>query len=253
MSGNDIKIKSKGHTSTIVWVVIGIILCIIAARILIWEHNYYREKEGSARATSVSSITTDDEVDETEVTDQDKAEYTVAADRPRYLSIEKLGITNARVLSVGTTSAGQLGTPIGIFDVGWYTESSKPGTGGAMLMDGHNGGPTKAGVFKNLPSLEIGDLIKLERGDGAIFYYRVAENLTFSISDANANMSMMFYPAEPGKEGLNLITCTGQWSQAQRTYLSRNFIRAVIVDQSDQSDQSASAIIDQSNSATVNF
>ncbi|MDO5480961.1 MAG: class F sortase [Candidatus Saccharibacteria bacterium] len=230
MSGNDIKIKSKGHTSTIVWIVIGVILCIVAARILIWEHNYYSEKEGSARAASVSSITTDDEVDETDVTDQMKAEHVVAADRPRYLSIEKLGIVNARVLSVGTTSAGQLGTPLGIFDVGWYTESSKPGTGGAMLMDGHNGGPTKEGVFKHLPSLESGDIIKLERGDGKIFNYRVVENLTFSISDANTNMSMMFFSAEPGIEGLNLITCTGQWSQAQRTYLSRNFIRAVLTE-----------------------
>lgn len=230
MSGNDIKIKSKGHISTIIWSVIGVILLLAAAWILIWEHKYYSEKEGSARAASISSITTDDEVDETEVTDKDKTEHIVAADRPRYLSIEKLGIENARVLSVGTTSAGQLGTPLGIFDVGWYTESSKPGTGGAMLMDGHNGGPTKEGVFKNLPSLESGDIIKLERGDGKIFNYRVVENLTFSISDANTNMSMMFFSAEPGKEGLNLITCTGQWSQAQRTYLSRNFIRAVLAD-----------------------
>ena len=230
MSGNDIKIKSKGHTLTVVWVIIGVILCIAAARVLIWEHNYYNEKEGSARAASVSSITTDDEVDETDVTDEMKAEHIVAADRPRYLSIEKLGIVNARVLSVGTTSAGQLGTPLGIFDVGWYTESSKPGTGGTMLMDGHNGGPTKEGVFKHLPDLESGDIIKLERGDGKIFNYRVVENLMFSISDANTNMSMMFFSAEPGTEGLNLITCTGQWSQAQRTYLSRNFIRAVLTE-----------------------
>ena len=231
MSGNDIKIKNKGHVSTIIWTVVGIILCLIAARILIWEHDYYLEKEGSARATSISSITTDDEVDETVVTDEEKEAYTVAADRPRYLSIEKLGIKNARVLSVGTTSAGQLGTPVGIFDVGWYTESSKPGTGGAMLMDGHNGGPTMDGVFKHLPDLASGDIIKIERGDGAIFNYRVVENLTFSISDANTNMSMMFFSAEPGVEGLNLITCTGQWSQQQRTYLSRNFIRAVLTDQ----------------------
>ncbi len=230
MSGNDIKIKSKGHISTIIWVVIGIILCLIAARIIIWERNYYREKEGSARASSVSSITTNEDVDETEITNDIKANHVVAADRPRYLSIGKLGIINARVLSVGTTSSGQLGTPAGIFDVGWYTESSKPGAGGAMLMDGHNGGPTKEGGFKHLPDLESGDVIKIERGDGAIFRYRVVENLTFSISDANTNMSMMFYSAEPGTEGLNLITCSGQWSQAQSTYLSRTFIRAVLIE-----------------------
>ena len=33
----------------------------------------------------------------------------------------------------------------------------------------------------------------------------------------------------PGKESLILITCIGDWSETQQTYLSRQFVRAVLV------------------------
>ena len=35
---------------------------------------------------------------------------------------------------------------------------------------------------------------------------------------------------EKGKESVTLITCTGEWSDQQQTYLSRQFTRAVLVD-----------------------
>lgn len=217
---------SKAH---IVWIVLGLLVAIFAARTLIWEYQYLRDKEGSPRAAAISVSNTDDQVDESDVTDDDKNNYVVAADRPRFLSIDKLGIDRARVYPVGVSSSNQLQTPTGIHDVGWYVQSGTPGTGGVMVIDGHNGGPTRDGVFKHLPELVAGDLITIERGDGTIFNYRVVENMTLSISEANSQMSTLFYPAETGKEGLSLITCTGEWSQKQRTYLSRAFLRAVLV------------------------
>ena len=228
-----LKISSlKKYRSKIIW---GAVLAVFAGcllRVMIWETNYYNEKEGSARATSPSPAVVVDtsDVDETEITDDQISEWVVAANRPRYLSIEKLGITNARVLPVGVSSSGQLLTPASIYDVGWYNGSGLPGSGGTLLMDGHNGGPTKIGVFKNLPSLVEGDIITLERGDGAIFKYEVVENLTVSLDQADSKMASMERSAISGKEGLNLITCTGDWSQVQQTYLSRQFLRAVRVE-----------------------
>ena len=131
---------------------------------------------------------------------------------------------------MGVNTAGELDTPNNIFDVGWYEGSSKPGEGGTMIIDGHNGGPHVYGVFKNLPDLMEGDIIQVERGDGEIFKYRVAENKAVPLTESNDYMSTAAKSPESGKESVTLISCTGEWSQAQGTYLSRQFTRAVLMD-----------------------
>ena len=203
------------------------------AKTAIWEYYYYNEKEGSERTPVISvdpdAVTEVQEVDETEVTVEQRAAHVVAPDEPRYLTIEKLGIYNARVLSMGLTKDGSLDTPYSIFDVGWYSRSSKPGSGGVLVIDGHNGGPNVHGVFKNLNTLYADDLIVIERGDGTKFTYRVVENKEVPLVDANQYMAVAFSSPVPGTESLTLISCIGEWSQAQQTYLSRQFTRAVLV------------------------
>lgn len=214
------------------WLIVAFLAgCLI--KVAVWEHMYYNEKEGTERAAIQEvgvSAPEQQEVDETDVSADDRAAHVVAADKPRYLSIEKLGIVNARVREVGLTSDGALGTLANIFDVAWYRASGKPGQGGTLLMDGHNGGPSKTGVFKHLGQLVVGDVITIERGDGAVFYYEVAENKTMSVAEANSYMSTMQKSPVVGRESLSLITCTGEWSQSQRTYLSRTMLRATIID-----------------------
>ena len=223
------KINWKRDKNRIIWGSVILVVALIAARILIWEHNYYESKEGAERATTISSPTEEEEVDETPISDDKIKEYTVAADRPRYLSIPSIGVVNSRVLPVGLSSSKQLLTPASIYDTGWYTGSGKPGAGGTMLIDGHNGGPTKVGVFKRLPELNKGDIITVERGDGTIFNYQVVENQTLTLAEANQQMNKMLTTPKKGVESLSLITCTGEWSQVQKTYLSRQFLRAILI------------------------
>ena len=219
--------KWKQYLPKIIWGIIGLACAIFLIRVAVWENNYYHEKEGSERA--VSSISTPDiEVDETDVTEDDLSNYKVAADRPRFLIIEQLNV-KARVLEIGINNKGELATPTGIFDAGWYYASSKPGMGGTVLIDGHNGGPTKTGIFKHTPELKKDDIIKIERGDGAIFNYAVIDNISVPLQESDDYMTIAATSPEPGKESLTIITCTGEWSQAQRTYLSRQFTRAVLV------------------------
>lgn len=212
------------------WIIaiFGIFFLVFFIKVATFENSYYREKEGSERAEAVAveeDVPLEEQPTETQV-----EEYTVAADRPRYLSIPKLGITNSRVIAVGVKSNGELGTPNNIFDVGWYESSGKPGKGKTMVIDGHNGGPHVHGVFKDLPNLVAGDIIKIERGDGTVFNYKVVENKTVVLSEADSYMKTAFRSPEPGKESLTLISCTGEWSQKQGTYLSRQFTRAVLID-----------------------
>lgn len=204
-----------------------ILFLVFFVKVATFENSYYREKEGSERAEAVAVET--ESLDEEKPTKTQIEEYKVAADQPRYLSIPKLNIDKARIVAVGVKASGELGTPNNIFDVGWYNASGKPGQGGVIVIDGHNGGPHVHGVFKDLPSLAAGDIIKIERGDGEIFEYKVVENETVLLSEANNYMKTAFKSPEPGKESVTLISCTGEWSQKQGTYLSRQFTRAVLV------------------------
>ena len=224
-------IVSKLPKILLVLLLVFITGCLI--KVAIWEHFYYTGIEGTERKP-VEEVNVDApearEVDETEVTAEQVSAHVVAADKPRYLSIDKLNLKNARIREVGLTKAGALATIANIFDVGWYRASAKPGKGGTLLMDGHNGGPTKSGVFKKLNTLEIGDVITVERGDGQLFYYSVVENQDMPVEKANQYMATMQTSPVSGQESLSLITCTGEWSQSQRTYLSRTMLRAVLIE-----------------------
>ena len=73
------------------------------------------------------------------------------------------------------------------------------------------------------------DIIKIERGDGVIFSYAVVDNISVPLQESDDYMAVAATSPEPGIESLTIITCTGEWSQTQRTYLSRQFTRAVLI------------------------
>lgn len=177
-------------------------------------------------AAAYPSVSTDD------VTDQQKAEYTVPEYNPKSLTIDALGIRDARIFPVGTTETGELDTPDNIFDVAWFTRSVTPGQGsGAILLNGHNGGFSKNGVFAQLDALPNGSLIKLERGDGEEFTYEVVENRNVPLEEVNqTGMKEMMYSAQPDKEGLNIITCAGRYIPKDKLFDHRILLRAVRVD-----------------------
>jgi LPXTG-site transpeptidase (sortase) family protein len=227
----NLKISGRKIAKWVIWSVVIILFLVFFIRVATFEDNYYSSKEGTERAvTEDQTADSNTDLDETEPTEAEVAEYTVAADRPRYLTIEKLGIKKSRVLAMGVNKSGELDTPRNIFDVGWYESSGKPGQGGTMVIDGHNGGPHVYGVFKNLPNLATGDIIQIERGDGVIFKYKVVENTSVDLNDSDAYMSTAMRSPETGIESVTLISCTGEWSQSQGTYLSRQFTRAVIME-----------------------
>lgn len=225
----DLKLgRSRDLIGKIILVVIVFLLTVFFVKTAIWETNYYNEKEGSQRAIASTVAQPAEELDETEVTEEERVEYTVPAKNPRYLTIEKLGVTKARILNLGLNESGELDTPRNIFDVGWYNKSGTPGNGGVIVIDGHNGGPNVHGVFKELEKLYNDDIITIERGDGGVFNYRVVENKKVALDDADNYMRTAFTSPVPGTESVTLISCTGEWSDSQQTYLSRQFVRAVL-------------------------
>jgi sortase (surface protein transpeptidase) len=152
-------------------------------------------------------------LDEIEVSEADIQAHLVPTDAPRVLRIPKLNIA-ARVKQVGTTLSNEPIAPKNIADVGWYESSGKPGGEGAVLLNGHLSGPNKAGVFKDVHSLESGDEITLERGDRKILTYIVARVQEYSGGQIDMNAAVN--SINPSKKGLNLITTLNKYSGTEK-------------------------------------
>ncbi len=153
----------------------------------------------------------------------DPAKHTVATNLPRTITIDKIGV-KARVVRLGVKANNQLAVPANIFDAGWYAESSKPGEAGAMVIDGHVSGPTKPGVFYKLHTLAAGDQIKVDRGDGKMYVYKVVKKTSYAAD--KVDMTAVLTPVTKGKPGLNLITCSGEIDRASNHYKDRTVVFA---------------------------
>lgn len=229
----EVKKSIKRYIPKIIMIILGLVLVVVLVKLALWEERYYREKEGSERELPQVVGDMDNEVvevDETEVTEAQVAEYTVPADQPRYIYIDKLGINKARIMSVGVNSKGQMLTPRSIYDAAWYNKSSKPGIGKTSIFNGHSGVGSSKGIFSRLKELTAGDEIRIEMGDGKVYTYRVYDNFEVKLEEANKKMSMLQISPVDGEESISIITCTGEYSLKQKTYLSRQFLRATRVD-----------------------
>lgn len=188
-------------------------------------------------------------IDKTPVTDKDRAEYKVADNKPRFISADSIGLSNARVKEVGLSSANsdgsqQMGAPNNIYDAGWfnclnnpvaktrcsnYTAPGSNSTNSAAVIDGHSC-EGKGCVFDKLGELKKGDKIKIEMGNGKTFTYMVVKNETVKLSDLD--MDKVMKPAT-NQPGLNMITCDGSWkardSRGVRTMDKRTVVYTELV------------------------
>lgn len=179
-------------------------------------NNQVRQTTGQAPGSaSAGGITLGEGQDETEVTENTVDSYQVAGDLPRVIAIEKLGV-RARVLPMSVNADNSLQAPVNIYDTGWYTASAKPGQVGAALIDAHASGVTRAGVFAYVDTLKIGDEMTVENGVGEVFTYRVTHKETVALDDVD--MSKLLLPYGTATEGVNLITCTGEWVEEKKTF-----------------------------------
>ena len=161
--------------------------------------------------------------DETEVSKETLADYKVAANLPRILTVDKLNI-KARILPMEVNPDNSMQAPLNIYDSGWYTASAKPGEDGAVVMDGHASGPTREGLFAYLDTLKAGDTMTIERGDGKVFTYEVVHVETVALD--KIDMKKFLQPYDGVSKGLNLMTCAGSWMKERKTFDQRSIVYA---------------------------
>lgn len=153
------------------------------------------------------------------------AAYTVAAKEPRTVKIAKLGVI-ARVYPTTTNLNGEPIPVSNIHDVGWLTNGSMPGGVGAVLFNGSRAGPSKEGVFAQLSTLQVGDPIVVELGDGTTQRYQVVSSALYDADKVDMNAATQGVIA--GTAGLNLLTDTGRYNVRTNTFEQRLLVRAVL-------------------------
>ncbi len=225
-------IERKGRGAIVGWMASAIVVLLLL--VIGWyAYQWFVTGEKPPVIPLPASALADTSVDESPVTDSMIDSYTVPATHPRYISIPALNVDKARVQVVGLTKNNILDTPRNISDTAWYNQSATPGQGyGQVVIDGHNGGVSRDGIFVNLDKLANGDEITIERGDGKQIIYKVVENKTESLKDTNATgMQRLMTPYDNTKEGLGLITCAGNWVPRDKVFDKRILVRAVAVTQ----------------------
>lgn len=198
-------------------------------------------QETQARRERIEQLGLIDEV----LTDADKKNYRVSdPDKPRLMTISRIGINNARIQEVGLlapTSDGsqQMDAPRNIHDVGWYNCQINPVasrrcqnydtpdglTETVAVFDGHSCDGDGC-VFDRLGELQSGDQIKIELGSGDVVTYVVDWVETVDLD--KLDMSEVMSSHKSDRPGLNLITCNGSWtsrdSRGNRTMNQRTIV-----------------------------
>lgn len=152
-------------------------------------------------------------LDEEQVSEADIEAHKVAPEAPRVLKIPSIGVA-ARIKQVGTTLSNEPIAPKSIYDVGWYEGSSKLDTEGAVLLNGHLSGSNKPGIFQDVQTLQAGDQIIVERGDGKEYLFIVSRLQEYT--GGQIDMSAAINSIDPSKKGLNLVTTLNKYSGTEK-------------------------------------
>jgi sortase (surface protein transpeptidase) len=137
------------------------------------------------------------------------------------LVIPKIGV-DALIQPVGLDRSGAMASPTGLETVGWFNRGASPGKSGDAVIDGHYGTWNEPGVFRELRRLQPGDAITIVWPDGRSLAFRVAAAETVA---SDAHPRGLFGRSGPSR--MSLITCSGQWDPAARSYTDRLIVTAV--------------------------
>ncbi len=218
--------KQKGWRKVLGHALTGFSLLVLMAGSYVVTSSYFTNKHVAAQVQQSSSQQEDanNSLPSEEPPSEDIGKYAVAADMPKLVSIQKLGV-KARVRRMGVDKTGAIQAPRNIYDAGWYDGSAKPGEPGTVFLDAHVSGPTKPGVFHDIKKLAAGDTITIEMGDGKTHTYSVVSQKSYPRDQVNMQEALV--SAKPGKRALNMMTCSGKFDSKTQSYSERLVVFAV--------------------------
>lgn len=141
--------------------------------------------------------------------------------RPTQLLIPRIGVS-APVVDLGVDADGTLQAPDTGGDVGWYTQTARPGQVGNVIASGHVDWERSAAVFWGLRELATGDLIDVVAEDGG--HHQYAVDWVKHVDTDSAPLAEILGPTS--ERWLTLITCGGPFNPVTRDYTQRVIVRA---------------------------
>lgn len=136
---------------------------------------------------------------------------------PVRLKIPKIHV-DAAVEYVGLAHDGAMDVPKSPSSVAWFNLGPHPGEVGSAVIAGHFGWKGGgAAVFDTVSTLHAGDKLYIEDEKGVQLTFVVREVRTYGKHEGTSGV---FFSSD-GKAHLNLITCEGVWSKAEKSYSNR--------------------------------
>lgn len=136
---------------------------------------------------------------------------------PVRLKIPKINV-DAAIEGMGVTAQGDMDSPDGPDNTGWYKLGPRPGEVGSAVIDGHFGWrENKPAVFDKLHTLAVGDLIMVEDDAEGTHTFAITKLRTYGPND---DATEVFKSAD-NVSHLNLITCQGVWNKDLKSYSTR--------------------------------
>jgi LPXTG-site transpeptidase (sortase) family protein len=212
----------NGKSKVVILVAILVLTASVVAGFFIVRHVLSDAHENKLFEQQFSELN----ISTTPISEEERDEYTVAPELPRYIYIPAAGVDKARMVALGVKSPGkdnqqQLDAPKNIDDVGWYDcrinpiadkrcgQATLPGANiidTATILTGHTCfSRTMNCVFDKISMLKRGDTIIIERGDGKKLGYAVKKVEVIKLEDVDMRKAMR--PIESDKEGLTLMVC----------------------------------------------
>ena len=154
----------------------------------------------------------------TTLSNQEQASLPVSlVGKPILLKIPSINVDSS-VEYVGLTPDGAMDVPKGPMEIAWFELGSRPGESGSAVIAGHYGWKNNIpAVFDDLHKLRIGDKVSVEDEKGVITTFVVREMKTYKKDEVAPEV----FGSSDGGAHLNLITCTGTWSKADKTFSGR--------------------------------
>ncbi len=148
-----------------------------------------------------------------------------AVDVPVRLRIPAIGVTTA-LQRLELEHDGSMQPPSAWGVAGWYAGGPRPGQVGPAVVVGHIDSTAGPAVFYRLADLRLGDAVLVTERDGHVQRWVVDDIVTF----AKARFpTWRIYGPQP-LPVLRLITCTGAFDAAARSYVDNLVVSAHLAD-----------------------
>ncbi len=161
-------------------------------------------------------------LEETSINKQD----TIIPGIPVQIKIPRIKVDSI-IESMGLTPDGEVDSPLGPKNAGWWNGGPIPGTIGSAIIDGHSGWKDNIpAIFDSLDKLEKGDKIYVISDTGITTIFSVSKLKIYGKDD----VALDVFTSTDNKSHLNLITCTGIWDNVAKGRDSRIVVFADLIE-----------------------